>query len=257
MAVRQTHWDRVQRQYRGLLARCAPKRVTIRVGDADSWRLQWGQGDTMRAGMNLFGLFGQKSIAERELDSAMAYVARAVFPNGQSDVEHDAQAIRSIFGNKLTAEQATRFVTAAKVLIRIAENKSPERIVPSLMRRAGKRVTEAEAEAAYVYLIGCGLSYFGGDGSTAERAVVISAPESAVGIRAEQAYLAKQCGRIDKDWRIALRATSIAPAGRTIETISIVLKDGSRRNVYFDVTASSNGSEGRSLPPLACESAKR
>ena len=188
--------------------------------------------------MGLLGLFGQNSNAEREVDEAIAHVAKAVFPNGQIDIEQDVQAVGTIFGNKLTREEATRFVTGAKVLIRIAEDKSSERIVPRFMRRAGRKVTEAEAYEAYVYLSRCGLSYSGGDGSSTERAVVISAASSIVGIPAQNAYLEMQYGKVDTDWKIALHAKGATPTGRTIETFNLVLKDGSRRTVYFDVTAS-------------------
>lgn len=187
--------------------------------------------------MGLFSFLKKKSQADKDLETVMADIAKKVFPEGISDIQRHAKAVRAIFHNKLTVEESERFVQSSKTLVFIAKDKTAERIVPSLMNRASNKVTDAEAYEAYIYLSEGGLSYSGGDGLSKDTPVVISAMTSAVGIPAEYAYIEKTFGKENEDWTLELRMHGKNPTGRVYEIFSLVLKDGRKVSVHFDITS--------------------
>ena len=80
------------------------------------------------------------------------------------------------------------------------------------------------------------ISFKGGPGDTPETAVVISgAPNSQVGIDAEYYYLMKKFGRPNVDWKLK-RQSVLHVKGRDYDRMEIELKDGSKKDVFFDIT---------------------
>jgi len=74
---------------------------------------------------------------------------------------------------------------------------------------------------------------FGGDGTSVEQAIVICGAKSeAEGVRAERDYLSEKFPGFDFSGQHLL-----LPAGRAYDQLDIVLADGSKRSVYFDITA--------------------
>jgi hypothetical protein len=74
------------------------------------------------------------------------------------------------------------------------------------------------------------------DGSTAEKAVVINAISSQIGIPAEYTYLERVCGKRDKDWSL-IEQRQIDQNGREYDVLEIEMKDGSVRSYWFDITS--------------------
>jgi len=187
--------------------------------------------------MGFFDFFKGKSRAESEVDVLREKLMKDVFPGGSVEVTKYARSIRTIFNNKLTALECEAFVRGSKTLIHIAEDKTSERIVPSMMHRANGKVTEEEAYQAYIYLSNGGISYSGGNGLNRNNPIIITASTSLMGIPAEYAYLKKQFGEEGKDWEMTLKILLKSEQGRQVESFALKLANGSEVNIFFDITS--------------------
>jgi hypothetical protein len=75
----------------------------------------------------------------------------------------------------------------------------------------------------------------GGNGDSFETAVVVNADNSFVGVEAEYAYIASQCGELHKDWN--LESQGLREHGRKpYDVLTIALSGGTTRTFYFDIT---------------------
>ena len=185
--------------------------------------------------MGFFDFF-KKSKPESELDIIMKKMALQLFPNGEADIMKDTNVIHGLFGGKLTMDECKKFVTGRKALIHIAEDKSAERIVPSLIISAGNKITENEAYQAYLYLSGGGVSYSGGDGGSIDTPVVIHAKSSAMGVPAEYAFVAKKHGQRDEAWKLKTQFLLKSDSGRDIDLLVVELSNGGEARYHFDIT---------------------
>ena len=80
------------------------------------------------------------------------------------------------------------------------------------------------------------LSLFGGgNGDSFETAVVVNAHNSLVGIEAEYAYIANQCGQPSKDWKLESQGLR-EHGGKPYDVLTIALSGGATRTFYFDIT---------------------
>lgn len=102
--------------------------------------------------MGLFDIF--KSKEKSELDKTMEKLQKVLFPNGEIDITRDAKRVHLLLHGKLTLDECKACVRGNKALIYIAEDKSAERLVPSIMRRANNKFSEKEAYSIYAYLSG-------------------------------------------------------------------------------------------------------
>jgi hypothetical protein len=80
------------------------------------------------------------------------------------------------------------------------------------------------------------VAFSGGPGDTAETAVVIQAETTPLGTIAEYLYIEKVCGRRDEDWKQILQAVK-GMNGKMYDFHIIEMKDGSRRELWFDITS--------------------
>jgi len=80
------------------------------------------------------------------------------------------------------------------------------------------------------------ITFRGGPGDTPATAVVISgAPNSRVGIAAEYYYLEQKFGQPNVDWKLK-RQSVLHVKGRDYDRMEIELKDGGKKDVFFDIT---------------------
>ena len=79
-------------------------------------------------------------------------------------------------------------------------------------------------------------SLSGGDGSSAEQAVVINATSSIIGVSEEYDYIERECGKRDIDYTVGMQMQTNRN-GRSYDVISIDLKSGEERTFWFDITA--------------------
>jgi hypothetical protein len=75
----------------------------------------------------------------------------------------------------------------------------------------------------------------GGNGDSFETAVIVNAENSFVGVEAEYAYVANQCGEPHKDWNLESQGLR-EHAGKPYDVLTIVLNGGATRTFYFDIT---------------------
>jgi hypothetical protein len=79
------------------------------------------------------------------------------------------------------------------------------------------------------------LSLFGdGNGDSFETAVVVNADNSFVGVEAEYAYIASQCGEPYKDWKLQSQGL-LEHGGKPYDVLTIALSGGGTRKFYFDI----------------------
>ncbi len=187
--------------------------------------------------MGFFDFLKGKSKEELELDKLRAKLMDDVFPGGNAEVTKYAQTIKAIFNDKLNISECEAFVRGSKTLIHITDDKTSERIVPSMMHRAEGKVTEEEAYQAYLYLSNGGISYSGGDGLSKTNPIIITASTSLMGIPAEYGYLKKQFGDEGADWEMTLKLLLKSDQGRQIESFVLKLANGSEVTVFFDITS--------------------
>jgi hypothetical protein len=101
--------------------------------------------------MGFFDLF--KSKETLALEANLEKMVQFLFPNGDTDITRDAKRIHILANGKLSYDECKENVIGCKGIIYIAENKSAERLVPSIMARL-KKCNEKEAYSIYAYLSG-------------------------------------------------------------------------------------------------------
>jgi hypothetical protein len=75
----------------------------------------------------------------------------------------------------------------------------------------------------------------GGSGDSFETAVVVDAKNPLVGVEAEYAYIANQCGEPHKDWKLQSQAVCDR-GGKPYDVLTIALSSGETRTFYFDIS---------------------
>jgi len=75
-----------------------------------------------------------------------------------------------------------------------------------------------------------------GDGSSAEKAIVIEAETEDAGVAKEYEYIEKTYGKRGEAWRL-ITQDLYSIKGRDYDMLAIRLKDGTRREIWFDITS--------------------
>jgi hypothetical protein len=80
-------------------------------------------------------------------------------------------------------------------------------------------------------------SYSQHSGEDIDHAIIIdNAKNTSEGIEAEYIYLARQYGQRGRDWQLKLQRL-MHHEGKHYDLMHIVLRDGSEKQIYFDITA--------------------
>jgi hypothetical protein len=80
------------------------------------------------------------------------------------------------------------------------------------------------------------VTFTGGSGESMEKAVIIQgAPNSQIGVGAEYYYLEKRFGERQVDWKL-IRQSLRGKGGKYYDLMQIELKDGTKKDIYFDIT---------------------
>lgn len=94
-----------------------------------------------------------------------------------------------------------------------------------------------EFDAEHVYLSGFGGLRIEDAGLSVQRPVLICATTSHIGVPEEYSHLRRRFGAMGTDWTVDLRSLSTNSHGRTVESFRLSLKDGTKVDFHFDVTA--------------------
>jgi hypothetical protein len=77
--------------------------------------------------------------------------------------------------------------------------------------------------------------YSGGDGSTIEKAVVINATNTSIGVPAEYEYVSSEYGQQDVGWT-TVHQSLIMHGGKNYDVLLVKLPTGEEMSVCFDIT---------------------
>ena len=173
-----------------------------------------------------------------ELQKQMDMVPLMAFPGGEEQIREETDQLHALLRGKLSKDEARRLLKRTKTLLIIAQDKSKERIVPSIVNATGCKLTNHEASLAFQFFTGVsGDLYGGGEGTSEEGAVIINATLSNIGIHAEYQWLEKKYGKRDEDWTVEIRMHGSSDDGRIFETFRVKLVDGTMKTVVFDISS--------------------
>ncbi len=187
--------------------------------------------------MGLFNFRKPKTSLPSEIDDIVKKAYQRDFPGGQVQLDQETAQLHTLLRGKLSKADCEILLRRTKSLLVIAEDKSESRITSSMIAHTKGRLTQQEASMVYMFLTGrTGPATSGGDGSSAEQAVVINATSSIVGISEEYDYIERECGKRDIDYTVSIQMKT-NQNGRSYDVISIELKSGEKRAFWFDITA--------------------
>jgi hypothetical protein len=181
--------------------------------------------------MGLFDFLKPKK--NPELDAVFAQVDTIAFLGGDQQKETESRELYDLLKGRLTKNEAKGVLLRTRFLLVTAQDKSEARITGSIIRGTNGKLTQEEAARVYRHLTGRteGITT-GGDGSSAEKAVVINATSTAVGVAAEYAYVERKCGTHTLDSQSLMNVN-----GRHYDVMNVTLQDGTKRDFWFDITA--------------------
>lgn len=188
--------------------------------------------------MGLFDFLKQAPKLPPDLQKQMQSIALAAFPRGEKQIREETAQLHALLRGKLTKDEAKKLLTRTKALLIISDDKSKERIIPSIVASTGNKLTHHEGVLAYQFFTGIsGDIYAGGDGSTTQSAVVINATSSSVGVNAEYKWIESRYGTQDKDWTIETRMHGGSNDGKSFESFHIKLANGNMKTIVFDISS--------------------
>ena len=136
--------------------------------------------------MGLFDFLKPKPKRPPEVDDAMEKIALVAFPGGSKQIEEETGQLHALLCGRLTKEESGNLLRSIKSLLIIAQDKSEARITASILGHTNGKLTPHEAHLVYTFITGSsGPITTGGDGSSADKAVVINVTSSTVGISKE------------------------------------------------------------------------
>ncbi len=80
------------------------------------------------------------------------------------------------------------------------------------------------------------ISYEGGTGNSVKNAIAIKGAHNTFeGVRAEYAYISALYGQRDVDWTCPEQVCFERDGGMMYDVLKIILKNGQKKKVYFDI----------------------
>lgn len=85
-------------------------------------------------------------------ENAFVDLTRRAFPGGASQIDRETYELQSLLNDSVDLETAKTILTKGKALIFHAQDKSVDRIAPSLVRYSGNVISLTLASRCYRYL---------------------------------------------------------------------------------------------------------
>jgi hypothetical protein len=179
----------------------------------------------------------KKSEEKEQLDAAFKKMFQVAFPLGETQVESETDRLHFEMGGRLTRDDAKRLLLRVKTLLVLNSDREPAYLADYVFRTTDGKLSRDEARltAEFVSSLAVGSTVASGSGMSAEDPVSIKAPTTMAGIRAEYTWLQKHFGERDRDWKLVMQSHGHR-GEQIIETLQIELNDGSKREIYFDIT---------------------
>ena len=179
--------------------------------------------------MGLLNLFRRKNSAgsTKVVDGAVKKIASEVFPRGEQQIIEETDRLYTLLGGKLNKRDVRLILTKSKSLLFIADDKSKDRIVPSIVNYSKNKITMQEGGVVYHALIGY----------SHKTAILIDASSPVKGLEDQVNWLSEKFGEKDKEWKAEQMIQDQAKDGRVFQILDIALADGSKKTIIFDVTS--------------------
>lgn len=100
--------------------------------------------------MGLFDFL--KSPEERKQEEMMQKMHQQIFPGGLAQIEKEISEVRALFDFKYTKDDVKSTYNQAVAIYFLAKDKSPERIISSILHNHASVLTKADAIKLYQYL---------------------------------------------------------------------------------------------------------
>lgn len=180
----------------------------------------------------------------RNLNRSMVDVARAAFPGGHKQFLAESQLVFEMVGNSFTKEDAGRILSRTKAMMFVANDKSRERIVASMMSAHPGLSVQAAND---VYSLLCTLvdgdvpgamhHHNDGGGRVPEDGVIVITNKSRIlGIDEEYAWIEARHGKQGRDWNLVVQMYKTA-GERSYDVLEIRTSSGDELTITFDITA--------------------
>jgi hypothetical protein len=169
----------------------------------------------------------------------MERVMFQAFPRGLEQIEQEIDQLHEHLQGKLDDKETIgRILFLIKVQLVVQPGCPESEVIPIVMEITGGKLTEEDAHDVYVFITGgSGSTATGGDGSSMDNAVVINVKASGAGIAIEYGYVSQICGKRGVDYTLDGQR-HVPKNGRQYDVLTVtLLKDGSKREFWFDITS--------------------
>lgn len=179
--------------------------------------------------MGLLNLFRRKNSASsaNAVDGAVKKISGEIFPRGEQQIIEETDQLYTLLGGKLNKRDVRLILTKSKTLLFISDDKSKDRIVPSIINYSKNAITIQEAGVVYHTLLGY----------SRKTAILIDASSLATGLEDQVNWLTENFGEKDTEWKAEQMIQDRAKDGRVFQILDIALADGSKKTIIFDVTS--------------------
>lgn len=188
--------------------------------------------------MGLFDFLRPKKSPEHAaLKAGIDQLRQAAFPLGDSQVIAEADLLHQEMQGRLTADDCRMLLQRVKAMILLAESRDEARLADYVYRQVGGKLTREESRLTYLFIERMTVGQFiEGSGASRDDPVVIDAANTFAGIKAEYQWVQDHFGVPDQDWHLITRSHG-SHGGGSFEVFHIRLKDGSERDIHFDISS--------------------
>ncbi len=162
-----------------------------------------------------------------EADKTVTKIVAEAFPGGEKQIEEETGRLYRLLGGRLEKGDVRLVLAKSKMLIFISDDKSKNRIVPSIINYSKNKLSKQDAGVVYHALVGY----------SDKPAIIITASSPETGLEEQVNWVTKKFGMKDKDWKAEQMIQDRAEDGRVFQILDISLTDGSQKSIVFDVTS--------------------
>lgn len=166
---------------------------------------------------------------------------KKLFPGGKKQEKEEAKLIMKFSNYKLSFRESNDLLLATSFLFGIEEDKNKDRMIKYIDKKTDQKLNNEEAKVILNFIISkfykYTITYEENSGDSIENAIVIhGALNEKEGVYAEYEYLSKKFGERGKDWKLVQQSVTDGIKGKYYDEMEIILSDGTKRTICFDIT---------------------